>query len=100
MGSHAASFYYDAFQFCVSESQYAYPPLPQCRCSHLGPLSTLVGVSDVRNAKAWVTKAWEAYCVERGPESSDARKMLEYKANPRAHMACGLLSKKTLVGPD
>ncbi|TFK92493.1 SET domain-containing protein [Polyporus arcularius HHB13444] len=75
LGSHGASFYYDAFQFCIS-------------------------VADVRNAKAWVTKAWEGYCVERGPQSSDAVKMAAYMQDPRAHPAFDLLPRKTLVGPD
>ncbi|KAI0754251.1 SET domain-containing protein [Daedaleopsis nitida] len=73
--SRSASFYYDAFQFCIS-------------------------VSDVRNAKEWVTKAWAAYCVERGPECPDAEKMATYKENPRAHPAFGLLPKQFLVGPE
>ncbi len=54
----------------------------------------------MRNAKAWVTKAWEGYCVERGPQSSDAVKMAAYMQDPRAHPAFDLLSRKKLVGPD
>ncbi|KAI0718738.1 SET domain-containing protein [Cerioporus squamosus] len=75
IGSHGASFYYDAFQFCIS-------------------------VADVRNAKAWVTKAWEGYCVERGPESTDAVKMAMYMQNSGAHLAFDILPRKRLVGPD
>ncbi|KAI0641483.1 SET domain-containing protein [Trametes meyenii] len=69
-----ASFYYDALKFCVS-------------------------VSDSQNAKAWAKKAWEEYCVERGADSDDAKKMHGYTKNPRAHMAFGLLPRKTLSGP-
>ncbi|KAI0676224.1 SET domain-containing protein [Trametes maxima] len=69
-----ASFYYDAFQFCVS-------------------------VSDTKNAKAWAKKAWEEYYVERGPDSNDAEKMHGYARDPRTHMAFGLLPQKFLSGP-
>ncbi|KAI1794323.1 SET domain-containing protein [Ganoderma leucocontextum] len=70
-----ASFYYDAFQFCVS-------------------------VADIKNAKAWVKKAWEAYCVSRGPESENAVKMAAYMEDVRKHPAFDLLPRKTLAGPE
>ena len=54
----------------------------------------------MRNAKAWATKAWEGYCAERGTKSPDAVKMATYMQDPRAHLAFGLLPKRSLVGPD
>ncbi|EJF60540.1 SET domain-containing protein [Dichomitus squalens LYAD-421 SS1] len=70
-----ASFYYDAFQFCVS-------------------------VSDVKNAKAWVTKAWEAFSVIRGPDSEDAKRMATYMKDVRQHRSFGLLPRAKLSGPE
>ncbi|EIW54878.1 SET domain-containing protein [Trametes versicolor FP-101664 SS1] len=75
LDTRGASFYYDGFQFCAS-------------------------VSDTKNAKAWATKAWEGYCAVRGPDSTDAKNMKKYVQNPRAHGAFGLLTKKTLSGPE
>lgn len=57
-------------------------------------------VSDTKNAKAWATKAWEGYCAVRGPDSTDAKNMKKFVQSPRAHRAFGLLSKKTLSGPE
>lgn len=95
LDSRGASFYYDGFQFCACKS-----------ASHLSLRILLTrmflcaAVSDTKNAKAWATKAWEGYCVVRGPDSTDAKNMKKYVQNPRAHRAFGLLSKKTLSGPE
>ncbi|TBU44239.1 SET domain-containing protein [Dichomitus squalens] len=70
-----ASLYYDAFQFCVS-------------------------VSDVKNAKAWVTKAWEAFSVIRGPDSENSKTMAMYMKDVRQHRSFGLLPRAKLSGPE
>ncbi|KAI0792268.1 hypothetical protein C8Q75DRAFT_714475 [Abortiporus biennis] len=72
---YEASFCYDAFQFCVS-------------------------VSDFINAKAWIRRAWEVSCCTSGPDSNAARTFKTYWANPRGHHLAGGLPKATLSGPD
>ena len=59
-----------------------------------------VGVGDVKNAKALVKKAWEAFCVNRGVDIEDAINMAEYMKDVRKHRAFGLLSRAKLEGPD
>ncbi|KAH9941878.1 SET domain-containing protein [Epithele typhae] len=72
---YEASFCFDAFQFCVS-------------------------VSDFANAKAWVRKAWEASCNTSGPDSPAARTFKTYWLNPRSHQLVGTLPRMKLSGPD
>ena len=59
-----------------------------------------IGVADVKNAKAWVKKAWEAYCISLGPESEYAVEMTGYMEDVRKHPAFDLLPRKTLAGPE
>ncbi|KAH8103018.1 SET domain-containing protein [Cristinia sonorae] len=72
---YEASFYYDAFQFCIM-------------------------VSDFMNAKAWIRRAWEVSCCTSGPDSDVARMFKLYWANPRAHHLAGTLPKTILCGPE
>ncbi|KAI0346654.1 SET domain-containing protein [Trametopsis cervina] len=72
---HEASFCYDAYQFCVS-------------------------VSDFQNAKKWIRRAWEVSCITSGQDSNAARMFKIYYANPRSHQLAALLPKMTLSGPD
>ena len=78
----------------------------QCVSSHLLTIYATVdhlldrtGVADVKHAKAWIKKAWEAFCMCRGPESGDALKMAAYMEDVRRHPAFDLLPRKTLAGP-
>ncbi|KAM5543458.1 hypothetical protein V8D89_002709 [Ganoderma adspersum] len=66
--------YYAAFQFCVC-------------------------VADVKNAKAWIKKTWEAYCISAGPESEDAVELAAYMEDVRQHPVFDQLPRRTLAGP-
>lgn len=59
-----------------------------------------IGVADVKNAKAWVKKAWEAYCTSTGPESEDTLELAAYMEDVRKHPEFDQLSRRTLAGPD
>ncbi|PIL23116.1 transcription factor [Ganoderma sinense ZZ0214-1] len=67
--------YQSAFQFCVS-------------------------VADVKNAKAWIKKTWEAYCISVGPESEDTLELAVFMEDVRKHPAFDQLPRRTLTGPE
>ncbi|KAK4701775.1 cytochrome c oxidase subunit 5b, partial [Phenoliferia sp. Uapishka_3] len=64
-------FFYDAAQFCIA-------------CSDFGA------------AKGWLQRAYEAFVIERGEESEDAKLMGRYLANPAEHHARGRLPQHKL----
>ncbi|KAM5543459.1 hypothetical protein V8D89_002710 [Ganoderma adspersum] len=59
-----------------------------------------VSVADVKNAKAWLKKAWEAYYISTGRESEDTMELAAYMEDVRKHPAFDRLSRRTLTGPD
>lgn len=75
--NYEASFSYDAFQFCVI-------------------------ASDVVHAKAWITKAWNAYCSSNGPDvdTPESKRYRAYMKKPKSHLAWGKGHKMALEGPD